>query len=403
MSDDFPNPPQRPLPPEVRDRLRAKLYRDIASQQRRPADRVRGPLSIAAGVAVLAAGAMIVAQSVTGGTDNPPPGNPTTTVSQPHPPLDMEKAKADLDRCFAAAQQAGKADRFPPRTQWNPVNTYGFYGIGVTGIRGGSKTFFCETTHTEVTISDPDATPQPAAGSATAALLQTKLGTLAGVVDESWPWPWAEFSRPSGRATQPLNVRSGLFINGGKDRGPVRVNKDAPDNSGQWEVLPTAPPPAVSIVDRPADPPPDRTSDRGRKLDECVKAADAALGVEDAQSWRPGAVLDLDGERIAMARNEFGFANCWSVNGTPGFLGGGPRPSIGRPESLGSTFELKGGTAVAGVVPEATTRMAVSGQGAIDVHDGTFVVFLPQGLDKDTKATLFAADDRVIYEGPLIN
>jgi hypothetical protein len=47
--------------------------------------------------------------------------------------------------------------------------------------------------------------------------------------------------------------------------------------------------------------------------------------------------------------------------------------------------------------------MAVSGQGAIDVHDGTFVVFLPQGLDKDTKATLFAADDRVIYEGPLIN
>jgi hypothetical protein len=406
MTDDFPTPGHRNLPPEVRDRLRAKLNRDLAGQKRRPVDRVRGPLSIAAGVAILAAGAMIVAQSVTGSTDNPGPGDPSTTVSPPPPPLDMSKANAELDRCFAAAQLAGKADRFPPRAQWEPVHQANFGSRNVIGATAAGKVFFCETTNTEVTISDPNAIPQPAKGSVTSALLQTRLNTYAGITDLSWPWPWAEYTGRGGPAAQPLNIRNGLFINGGggKVGGPIRVAENDPSRAtAQWKDLPPAPAPAVSIVDRPTNPPPDRTSDRGRTLDDCIRTTNATIGVPDLQSWRPGAALKIDGEWVVVARNEFGVASCWNANGTEGFYDGGPPITSGRPESLGSTYQFHGGTVVAGTVPPAAARMAVSGAAVLDLHEGTFVVLLPQGVDTTTtKATLFASDNRVIYEGPLI-
>jgi hypothetical protein len=59
-TDDLPVPPDRELPPTVRERLRSTVVSGLDNRARRPS--VRGPLAAAAGVVLLTTAGMVVAR-----------------------------------------------------------------------------------------------------------------------------------------------------------------------------------------------------------------------------------------------------------------------------------------------------------------------------------------------------
>jgi hypothetical protein len=160
-------PPHRTLPPEVGERMRARVF----AEHRR--SRLRVPLAAAAGVAVLAAGAMIVGQSVAGTPDDYRPGTTpatattTTTTSPggtmaPIQPLTSEppdeRTTEDLDRCGAVAAASERAREFAPRSAWEPRYTVSRRGHRITAFAEyGGKPGFCDVTATTATVSDPSA------------------------------------------------------------------------------------------------------------------------------------------------------------------------------------------------------------------------------------------------------
>ena len=157
-------PPHRTLPPQARERMRARVF-----AERRPA-RLRAPLAAAAGVAVLAAGAMIVGQSVGGDDVRPGTTPPTTSATRPAPPRDATPSRpltatlpdarttGDLDRCGAVAAASERADEFAPRSSWQPAYSVSLRGHRVTAFAEyGGKPGFCDVTATTATVSDPSA------------------------------------------------------------------------------------------------------------------------------------------------------------------------------------------------------------------------------------------------------
>lgn len=173
--NDIDLPPSRPLPPHTRDRLRDTVLGSLPAEEPPRGDRFRAPLAAAAAVAVLAAGAVIVAQSA-GAPDRFRPGTTTsattsTTVSANPPttfpllpglvpePVDGRTAEA-LDRCGAVAAASPRANEFAPRSSWEPVFTVEKDGHRITAFKEyGGKPGFCETTATTATVSDPSAEP----------------------------------------------------------------------------------------------------------------------------------------------------------------------------------------------------------------------------------------------------
>ena len=172
--NDLNLPPRRTMPPEVRDRLRTRVFTDEQPT------RLRAPLAAAAGVAVLAAGAMIVSQSVAGTPADYRPGtSPTSTTTSATPetpetawpvagaagpllrirPPDAHSAD-DLDRCGAVAAASPRAGEFAPRSSWQPVFTVSRQNHRITAYREyGGKPGFCDVTATTATVSDPSAEP----------------------------------------------------------------------------------------------------------------------------------------------------------------------------------------------------------------------------------------------------
>lgn len=157
-------PPHRSLPPQVRDRLRGRLFGPDRSS------RLRAPLAAAAGVAVLAAGAMMVSQSVAGTPADYRPGTPptsTTTTKPADPPVRVAppevtppdgRTAEDLDRCGAVAAASDRAAEFAPRSTWRPLYTVSQRWHRVTAFtEGGGKPGFCDVTATTATVSDPSA------------------------------------------------------------------------------------------------------------------------------------------------------------------------------------------------------------------------------------------------------
>lgn len=173
--NDLELPPRRSLPPEVRDRIRGVTDSGLAEPLRQES-RYRGPLAVAAGVAVLAAGAVVLGQSVNGTPDDfrpgmtPPTTSPTapgeTHEEAPFPELTVSPPDAntteDLDRCGAAVQASSRADEFPPRDAWEPVFTVTKGDVRIIAFREyGAKPGFCEVDATTATVSDPSAETMP--------------------------------------------------------------------------------------------------------------------------------------------------------------------------------------------------------------------------------------------------
>ena len=154
-------PPRRPLPDEFRDRIRTRVTDGLADT--RP-NRWRAPLAVAAGVAVLVAGAVLVMPSGDpGGGNRAATQTPTIVDRVPAPavlsandPLVTEA----LDRCGAAVDADARGFEYPPRTAWQPS-----YGADVNGVlvvpyrEDGAKPGACVTTTATVAVTDPSIEP----------------------------------------------------------------------------------------------------------------------------------------------------------------------------------------------------------------------------------------------------
>jgi hypothetical protein len=198
-------PPRRTLPPEIRERIRTGTRREDPPSW---TVRYRAPLSVAAGVAVLVAGAIVIGQSVNGTSDDFRPGatppstsstssaSPTISTPAPGPPPPLPamapdaQTVADLDRCGAAVAGSQYADRYTPRATWQPSFTVGLGGVdGDTTLiaipeKGGGP-LFCEVTSKRgVSLSLPGANPVLLGANGVArveGLYLSRSGLIAGV------------------------------------------------------------------------------------------------------------------------------------------------------------------------------------------------------------------------------
>jgi hypothetical protein len=191
--NDLDLPPRRTLPPEVRERIRTRVLPPAAAPSWTV--RHRAPLSVAAAVAVVAAGAVIIGQSVAGTPDDfrageaPPTTSPVTYEAQPIPAVDPVPPDArtteDLDHCGTVAEASPRAREFAPRSSWEPEFTVVRGEVRITAFREyGGKPAFCEIDGTTATVSDPSAEPMGFAmgpGIDMYALYLSPNGLLAGV------------------------------------------------------------------------------------------------------------------------------------------------------------------------------------------------------------------------------
>ncbi|MCE7010600.1 hypothetical protein LWC34_48525 [Kibdelosporangium philippinense] len=171
-------PRRREMPPEVRDRLRRKLWSQLDVPARSWFVRARAPIAAVVGaVAVLIGGSVVLAQNVSSSSTAP------AAAAFGSENVSLQRANADLDRCYATATAAHD---LPERPQWLIVTSSEVNGVTVTAARVEGRPVFCETTATTVTVSDPDGVPGYAAPSQTAAMFTTSNGVVAGVVDSAW-------------------------------------------------------------------------------------------------------------------------------------------------------------------------------------------------------------------------
>lgn len=372
---------------------------DVQTPIRRP--RYLPFLYVAAVVSLVAAGGVLLV------------AEPLPRNSPSEPPRD----EITLTRCAAAVDQAGKSALYPNVSTWRPL----IFSDGtsdddrtVLGIATDSQPFFCEVTETTVTVSDPNAPRNYAAGSKTALLLLTKNGVAAGVVDPSWP---AAFIYSETGAAQQV-PHEGMFVHEiGVYRPPVMVKRAETDRSqaapsssdftGGVE-LPEPAPPAVSVVDRRSGPV-DRASELGRKLGSCLANSDQV--VLDPDTYNPGARV---GDLI-VARSATKIGACVSGPEQTTF-----RSGFRLSEAGSSTFAFYPGhvgsrPTLAGTVPRGTTRMDIRFANGITVHpdvaNGTFAVVIPPQVEleagdkiKDEGSTtvwVYGANDTMTNSGGL--
>jgi hypothetical protein len=418
---EFDLPPRRSLPPEVRERMRPRLGERPASSR----SRLRVPLAAAAGVAVLATAAIVVTQYV--GKDPVPPAPAVT----PPPGLDVAKADAELDRCWAAVRSEHAAAKFPPRETWVPVlYTEGTYApdLHVTGAIADGKPLFCQTTATTATVTDPTKPPGYVEGSRTGSLLASDVGVLAGVVDPSWPHLFVDDTE--------AEQAEGLFllptgIDYSEDRDII-VSKEEPTGPsaplgepgpGQ-QVMPRPARPAVVVTDRPPATEPERDSPSGQVLGTCLAESEAP--VVDPDTWQPGAMVEAGASHVVMARGPNGVGRCEHFG--PSASGSGDfymffdetltrlPASVDRPTVMPLYSSIDDDTWVAvGALPEnaATLTLTLGNGDTVDaeVALGTFATRMPPGVAQEkgdptsagtiTSARVLDANGSVIYEGPV--
>jgi hypothetical protein len=301
--NDLDLPPRRPLPPSVRARLRARLTPEVPRRAR-----FRGPLAVAAGVAVLAAGAVMISQSV-GDPDDFTPGEvppATTTVPAPDPTLAPATLNGVLDVCVAAVD----GDDYPPREAWQPV--LGARGLGVTVVaaRAEGKPYACQLTATSVTVSNPAGEVPQSPGTTAGLLLNTPEGVVAGVAEPAWRRVGVLAMDGTNSTTSTVaSAEDGMFflIRGSEELVEVRLYNVVGDNGNppSWEATPPLGTEAmtVTVVNRNNSVAPEDW--------EAYHACAEANPSWDAENWSPaaGVIWQLDG-RMVLLRNRYGIAVC---------------------------------------------------------------------------------------------
>ncbi|MEQ0563933.1 hypothetical protein ABJI51_33045 [Amycolatopsis sp. NEAU-NG30] len=420
MSNDLGLPPRRELPDDVRARLRAEVRRGMAS--RRPSRAWYA--AAAAAVVLLAAGAVVATQVIRQPVATPGPA-PAPDPGPGDLTLDTQVATTALDRCWAAVQSAGKADRVPPRAEWVPLFTEVLQTDAVVAATAAGKPLFCETTETTVTLSDPGATPARTPGTGIGLLLHSPTGTVGGVTDRGAENAYLTARTLSGESV-PGSVRSspvtGQFVTMMRT-DPARTTmtlERAPFQAST--VLAAAPPPLLSVTDRPLTA--DRTSPAGRALGDCLAAAEEEV-VPDAAAFAPGPLLQNDRYQVVTGRRDGRVVVCATQ---PDYGRAGKTRSRAYPEMVGPQ------TPPVRVVPAETLGMAEAGgdrekwqtpfvlalpltaakatidfgigtSAEVGVVDGMALTWLPKNIARqpETKVHVVVRDaqDRTLYDGLL--
>ncbi|WP_340684591.1 hypothetical protein LCL61_40290 [Amycolatopsis coloradensis] len=423
MTDDLGLPGRRELPPEVLDNLRMSLREGMGKPERR-----RWPIAVAAAAVVLVlAGALVTTVLIR------EPDRQGPVVANPDFSLDRPKAAEAMNRCWAAIEKKGRTADFPARDEWVPqfTTTPTWTSITVVAVRAGDKTFFCETTSITVTVSDPNASPPYAAGTRTAALLMTRAGTVAGVADPGWDK--MELFGRTADSTASSEVRlfrnGNLFVEVARSK-PSTTTYSVGPYTGESDdaltdaphVLPPAPEPVVTEIDRVPPAVPIRDTPAGEFFKTCVAGASEPLPDEDA--YELGTLLEGDDVKVVTARLGDRVAVC---QGGLGYRDGtseyyrvfedltAERPPVRKlsTETLGAAEQ--GGTGNAqtpfiGVVPRTATTVKLDfGAGKkVDaaVTEGTFAVWrpeLPGAMDPNAQVGVVVLDaaGKTLHEGTL--
>jgi hypothetical protein len=408
-------PPRRALPPEVRGRIRARVLPRPVGRRRTRFLNSRGPFAVAAGVVMLAAGAMIVGQSVTGGPAGPSTQAPPTGTSGANRPLNVPKANAELDRCWAAIQAEGKAGRYPDRSRWRAVSsTSDDLWLRVTAAYADGKPIFCQTTVTTVRVSDPTDSPAYVAGSDTAALFISPEGIVAGVRDLSWAGVGVftgDTSSTLGSSAEllPAGLFLGVVHERIRDTTKIEIDRwwDDRDRSAHPERIPLPrPAPALSRVDRPT-PAKDRISERGLWLKQCLD--NSRSPVLDADMWEPGAWATAGDVRYMFLRAGQSFAYCTTDSTRSDFalaLGGANDLGKVRPQMNPGVVSFHPGQHfVSGALPDDVAKLEVVPHNhppvTADLWNSTFVAVLTEAPDSTDLVRGFDAAGNKVYEGSL--
>ncbi|MFC3450135.1 hypothetical protein [Amycolatopsis speibonae] len=426
MTDDLGLPDRRELPPEVLDNLRMSLREGMGKPVRR-----RWPIVAAAAAVVGVLVGALVATVLVREPDGPGPA----VASDPDFALDLPKAIPALDRCWAAIQRQNRTADFPARDEWVPQFTVAPYWTSVTvvAVKTGDKVFFCETTVTTVTVSDPGAAPSYATGTKTAALLTSRSGTVAGVADPGWE-KMVIFSRTAdSTGSTDVNVfgNGNLFVMISQSIpsrttysvGPYPGAPGDGSGAGPYGLRP-APDPAVTDIDRVPPSVPARDTPAGEFFTTCVRGATEPLPDED--SYEVGTLLEGDDVKVVVARFGDRFVVC---QGGLGYHDGKSEyyrlfPELGAqadPRAVRDLFtETLGGaeqggsgrskTPFIGVVPEAAAKVKLDfGAGKkveAAVVGGTFAVWRPEGVnaagpDARVGIVVLDAGGKTLHDGTL--
>ncbi|GAB3879748.1 hypothetical protein GCM10029964_032690 [Kibdelosporangium lantanae] len=439
---DFTPPPRRELPPEVRDRLRRQLWRELDRPARFRVSRVRAPLAAAAGVAVLAAGAVIIAQSVPTAHEAAPALPQPTPVSRTTPTTDLARANTELDRCVNAVKSSPQHDAYPDRQDWSVSFTTEVSGVDVTAARADGKPVFCESTLTSVSVSNPDVDPAYAPGVSTGVLFASPNGTVAGVLDPTWDTFEITPADGSDSMLAAPEKGDGMFVLYttaaltsqtalGVQQLPADMPFDQPERPADDDlvfpvrIITSAPAPLVTVVDRPA--PADRTSTRAKELAGCMTATTDPQ--PDRDSWQAGAATMVKGSELIMAVNSRGVATCqWQPDpatrqaADPSDQMFQPYMQFTRTPEPVDAAQMPvvtggdGGLVILGTVRADATKMTLVLDGNTeldtDVKAGTFVANVPDSLVDDSgqladdhlatlTATIYDSKGNTLYRGPL--
>ncbi|QFZ19903.1 hypothetical protein [Saccharothrix syringae] len=328
MNDDIPDlPPWRAIPSPVRAQLRAEF--DLGLDDPRP-PRVRPSSSVvaAAAVVVLLVGAVIVLRDSAGTTE---PAQRTTTAA---PAPGDELVSAALDRC---ARRAARVGGYPDRSRWTPSFGVGGDALVVVAARAAGQPVFCQVTPTTVTVS------APAAGA-----LVSREGVVAGTVDAPSGEVRVRGTGPHGDFGFTPSVIDHMYV-AMTSTNPTGTRITADD-------VPVSAPDALTARDRPDGPEPDRASEGGRLLGECLR--DASRPLVDPDSYQPGAhaggiVLGRSATTLVVCRQE-AEAGAARVLQTRRLVEGVPVDVVFAEAGPG------GGLVVGGRAPAAAVRVAIS-------------------------------------------
>lgn len=300
-------PPAPPLPPEVRERVLARVLAEIDLPQRRR----RGPLlAVAAAVVTTLAVSTSVALAGLDRTEiqpllPPAPAKPYVPdgPSYPLPPEETGDGRATeayfLARCANAVQQSGHAGDYPPVSEWRATSTMGYGALEPEVVINDS--FACLLTPATVMVSRP---VTATAGKVTVVTMsrgdlvvlnpEHRMITIGTDPDRSRVIGGGGLLGDGGEAEavtfvmtytgeQPVDMR--VKVQNAKDRGVVY---DGPVVGGPVQVEA----PLVAFKDRPIPQPPD--SPDVAELQKCMGMAPTHV-YSQPELWSPVLRHDVPG------------------------------------------------------------------------------------------------------------
>ncbi|MFE9749748.1 hypothetical protein ACFYOT_32965 [Saccharothrix saharensis] len=395
-------PPRRPLPPDVRQRLRRRVLGGAAARAPRGGGRLRAPLATAAAVAVLAAGGVVVVQSTQGDMTAVTPPSSTTSSA----------LRSIISGWSTVEVEPNTTEQDAARCEF--VRSDVRFTLRLAGARilvtGDDR--FCELTHTAITHDKPGVGPVPLDGPASL-LWESGSGVLIGRrAAVTSRVEVATGARTGAVAPLAVTLVEDLFVipqsavwmtlTFTTPAGPVRTEVDAQALPGHeaWSVRREAMP--------PGDP----------HVAQCLDASmrDGEEWVGDPLRWRPGAATAPAVDVLLVMYDDTGkTAYCQVYHGR----GSSADPEDDTPPQGGALFRLRHWTGRGGDPAKSVTLLGgtvdaakVGGLQVVDVagrtaaavlKDGTFAVRLDdqppltaRSLTKGFRVRVLDHDDRVI-------